>query len=70
MLILHRMQVIIRYNLYSDQFAEIELTTLEFNQSGATEMRAWMNTLAMNSLATDSGKNSATADIRRDCAAL
>ena len=42
--------------LYSDRFAQVELTTLEFNQSGATEMRAWVNALAMNSLATSSGK--------------
>lgn len=42
--------------LYSDRFAQVELTTLEFNQSGATEMRAWVNALAMNSLVTNSQK--------------
>lgn len=36
--------------LYNNKFAEIELTNLEFNKSGSTEMRAWVETLAMDAI--------------------
>lgn len=36
--------------LYNDKYAEIELTNLEFNQSGATEMRGWVDALAMEAI--------------------
>lgn len=35
--------------LYSDKYTEIELTSLEFNKSGATLMRAWNEALATQS---------------------
>lgn len=34
--------------LYNSRFAEIELTTLEFNKTGSTEMRAWTDALALD----------------------
>lgn len=36
--------------LYNDRFAEIEFTNLEFNKTGSTEMRAWMEALAMEAI--------------------
>ncbi len=36
--------------LYSDTFAEIELTNLEFNKIGSGEMRVWVDALAMEAL--------------------
>ncbi len=36
--------------LYNNKFAEIELTNLEFNKAGSTEMRAWVETLAMDAI--------------------
>ena len=36
--------------LYNDKFAEIELTNLEFNKTGSTEMRGWVEALAMEAI--------------------
>ncbi|WP_277668742.1 rhamnan synthesis F family protein [Caproiciproducens galactitolivorans] len=36
--------------LYNDKYTEIELTNLEFNKTGSTEMRAWVDTLALDSV--------------------
>lgn len=40
--------------LYNDKYTEIELTNLEFNKYGSTEMRAWVDKLAMDSLGINS----------------
>lgn len=36
--------------LYNDKFTQTELTNLEFNKTGSADMRAWVDTLAMNAL--------------------
>ncbi len=36
--------------LYNDKYTEIELTNLEFNKTGSTEMRAWVDALAMDAV--------------------
>lgn len=36
--------------LYNDHYTEIELTNLEFNKAGSTEMRAWVDRLALEAL--------------------
>jgi rhamnosyltransferase len=36
--------------LYNDKFTEIELTNLEFNKTGSSEMRAWVEALAMEAV--------------------
>ena len=36
--------------LYSDKNVQIELTNLEFNKSGSTEMRAWVDALALSAI--------------------
>lgn len=36
--------------LYNDKYTEIELTNLEFNKTGSTEMRGWVETLAMDAI--------------------
>ncbi|MDY2636422.1 MAG: rhamnan synthesis F family protein [Phascolarctobacterium sp.] len=40
--------------LYNDKYTEIELTNLEFNKTGSTEMRAWVDKLAMDAIGVDS----------------
>ncbi|MBS7526608.1 rhamnan synthesis protein F [Fusibacter paucivorans] len=36
--------------LYNDKYTEIELTNLEFNKIGSTEMRAWVDALALDAI--------------------
>lgn len=36
--------------IYNDKYAEIEFTNLEFNKSGAAEMREWVDKLAMDAI--------------------
>lgn len=41
--------------VYNDQYTAIELTNLEFNKTGSSQMRAWMDQLAMESLGGQTG---------------
>ena len=36
--------------LYNNKYAEIELTNLEYNKTGSTEMRAWTDALALDAV--------------------
>lgn len=36
--------------LYNDKYAQIEFTNLEFDKAGSTEMRAWVEALAMDAI--------------------
>ncbi|MCI8479247.1 MAG: rhamnan synthesis protein F [Oscillospiraceae bacterium] len=36
--------------LYNDKYAQIEFTNLEFDKAGSTEMRAWVDALAMDAI--------------------